>query len=156
MMEMVADIALLVVFAAFFSGLLLTATTGSARPVKLFLGILTAIFSIASIAGLMFSGLLIYLLFQIIAMILTLYLVIIGGAVCGWGIYALRHKKLRGKPLTTLAIGEHLPLAEFATLEGITEERALARIQSSYYRGGLYKGAWYIHKSELSHANSPA
>lgn len=155
MMDLVADIALLVVFAAFVSGLLLTATTGSARPVKLFLGILTALFSVASIAGLMFSGLLVYLLFQIIAMILILYLVIISGAVCGWGLYALRHKKPRGKPLSKLDTGEHLPLAEFATLEGITEERALARIQSSYYRGGLHEGAWYIHKSELSTAKSP-
>jgi hypothetical protein len=155
MMDLVADIALLVVFAAFVSGLLLTATTGSARPVKIFLGILTAIFSAASIAGLMFTGLLIYLLFQIIAAILILYLVIILGAVCGWGLYVLRHKKPRGKPLSKFDIAEYLPLAEFATVEGITEERALARIQSSYYRGGLHEGAWYIHKAELSSAKKP-
>lgn len=154
MMDLVADIALLIVLAAFVSGLLLTATTGSAKPVKIFLSILTAIFSLASIAGLMVTGLLIYLLFQIIAAILILYLVIIFGAVCGWGLYVLRHKKPRGKPLSKLDLAEHMPLAEFATLEGITEERAVARIKSSYYRGGLHEGAWYIHKSELLQKNS--
>ena len=151
MMDLVAAIAIGVVAVAYFSGLLLTASTGSVRPVKVFLSVLSIIFGVASVVGLIFSrGLLVYLLFQIIAAILILYFVVIFGAACGWGIYALQHKKPRGKPLSKLDIGEYLPAAEFAMLEGITEERALARIKSSYYQGGLYEGAWYIHKSELA------
>ena len=47
-------------------------------------------------------------------------------------------------------LGDYLTIAEFAAREGIDEERAQARIESGYYTGGYCKGAWYVHKSELS------
>ena len=136
---------------AFVIGLVITAATGSARHVKLFLAILSAILGVVTVAGLIFSrGLLVYLLFQLISLVLVLYLVVVVGAVCGGGIYILRHKKPVGLKLGPSELVEYLPAAEFATLDGITEERALARIKSGYYRGGRHAGAWYIHKSELS------
>jgi hypothetical protein len=136
---------------AFVIGLVITAATGSARNVKIFLAILSIILGAITVAGLIFSrGLLTYLLFQLISLVLVLYLVVVAGAVCGGGIYTLLHKKTIGLSLGKTDLAEYLPAAEFSTLEGITEERALARIKSGYYQGGRHAGAWYIHKSELS------
>ncbi len=139
--------------AAFLAGLLITALTGSARPVKYFLAIIGLIAIAALVAGLVYShGLLIYLMFQIISLVLVLFLIVILGAVCGGGIHSLLNKKPVGATLTVPELDEYLVAAEFSALEAITEERALARIRSGYYRGGRHKGAWYIHKSELSQA----
>lgn len=136
---------------AFLSGLLITAITGAAKPVKIFLWVLSGIFALLIIAGFVFSrGLLIFLLFQIIALILIWYMFVVIGAVCGGGIYALRHRQAPGNRLTPEELADYLPAADFAAREGIEMERALARIRSSYYRGGQYEGAWYIHRSEQS------
>ncbi len=99
-------------------------------------------------------GLLIFLLFQILSLAVILLLVVIMGAVCGAGIFSLRHKQPRGKSLGKSGIGEYLPVVVFSTREGITEERALARIKSGYYQGGLIESAWYIHKAELSQSKA--
>jgi hypothetical protein len=151
MTDLLVNIAFAATAIAFLAGLLLTASTGAARPVKMLLVILTGMFVIGFIGGLIFSrGLLIYLLFQIIALIILWYFMVILGAVCGGGIYLLIHKKPPGKNLGDANIEEYLPALEFAAQEGITEERAISRIKSGYYQGGLRGGAWYIHKSELS------
>jgi hypothetical protein len=134
---------------AFLSGLLITAIAGAAKPVKTFLWILSGIFTVLIVIGFIFTrGLLIFLFFQIVALILIWYLFVVVGAVCGGGLYSLRHKQAPGKRLTQAELGDYLPAAEFAAREGIEVERALARIRSSYYRGGQYEGAWYIHKTE--------
>jgi hypothetical protein len=150
-MESLARIASITVAVAFISGLLITAITGAARPVKVFLAILAVISVSGIIAGFILSnGLLFYLVFQIISLVVLLFFVVIFGAVCGGGIYLLRHKKPLGKSLSKPDVENYLPVAEFSTLEGITEERALGRIKGGFYQGGLYEGTWYIHKSELS------
>jgi hypothetical protein len=151
MMDTLAHIAIIAVAVAFVAGLVITAVTGAARPVKVFLGILAAISVLAIGAGFVISkGLLFYLLFQIISLIVILFFVVILGAVCGGAIFALRHKQPPGKNLDNVNIEEYLPTAQFAALEGITEERAVGRIRGGFYQGGLYEGSWYIHKSELS------
>ena len=150
-MDLLAKIAIISASLAFMSGLLLTAVTGSARLVKIFLGILALVFCAGIVAGFVLSkGLFVYLLFQIIALAVALVFAVILGAVCGGGIYLLVHKKPPGTKLTKLIIGEYLPIAEFSTLEGITEERAVLRIKGGFYRGGTYEGNWYVHKAELS------
>lgn len=152
-MEMLAEIALGVAAAAFVAGLLISAITGSVRAVKLFLGIVAGVAAIALVGGLVFSrGLLVYLLFQLIAGVLILLFVVIAGAVCGGGIYLLRHRKPAGMTLQEMELADYLPLAEFCTLEGISEDKALARSKNGYYRAGLHAGAWHIHKAELSQA----
>jgi hypothetical protein len=146
-----ADFVYAVAGLAFLCGLLITAVTGAAKPVKTFLWWLTGLFTVLIAIGFVFSrGLLIFLLFQIVALILIWYMFVVVGAVCGGGIYSLRHKQAPGQRLTQAELGDYLPAAEFAAREGIDTERALARIRSSYYRGGQYDGAWYIHRSELS------
>lgn len=146
-----ADFVYAVAGLAFVSGLLITAVTGAAKPVKTFLWVLSGVFTLLIVLGFVFTrGLLIFLLFQIIALILVWYMFVVVGAVCGGGIYSLRHRQSRGQRLTQAELGEYLPAADFAAREGIELERALARIRSSYYRGGQYDGAWYVHKSEQS------
>ena len=136
---------------AFFSGLLITTFTGSARPVKYFLAFIGFIAFAALVVGFNYShGLLFYLLFQIISVVLILFLIVVAGAVCGGGIYSLLHKKPAGSNLAASELEHYLGAAEFAALEGIPAERALSRIRSGYYRGGRFQDAWYIHKSELS------
>jgi hypothetical protein len=135
---------------AFLSGLLITATTGSAKPVQTLLKAVTVIFTLLLIASYIVFRLVIFLAFQIIALVLIWEMCIVIGAVCGGAIYSLRHKQPVGRKLTQDELGEYLPVADFAALEGIEVERALARIKSSYYRGGQYEGAWYIHRSEQS------
>lgn len=144
-----ADAVYAVAGIAFLSGLAITAITGRAQPVKKFLWVLTALFTVLIIAGFIFSsGLLIFLLFQIIALILIWYMFVVIGAVCGGGIHSLRHKRQVGARITQDELGDYLPVNEFCALEGIDEDRALARIRSGYYRGGSLGKAWYIHKSE--------
>jgi hypothetical protein len=151
MMEAVADIALIATAVAFVAGFLLTVTTGAVRPVKIFLGVLSGIFILGLVGGLIFTrGLLIYLLFQIIALVLLGYLLVIAGAVCGGGVYMLLHKTPAGKNLDRSGIAAYLPAEEFARIEAVAAERVVSRIKSGYYQGGLLEGAWYIHKSELS------
>jgi hypothetical protein len=141
---------------AFVAGLLITATTGAMKPVKTLLWALTALFTLIIIAGFIFSrGLLIFLLFQIIALILVLYMFVVLGAVCGGGIYMRRNKQAVGKHLSQADLEDYLPVAEFCALEGVDEERALARIRSGYYRGGSDAGAWHIHRSELAQNKAP-
>jgi hypothetical protein len=136
---------------AFLAGLGITAVTGSMKPVKTFLWVLTGLFTLLIAAGFVFSrGLLIFLFFQIVALILVWYMFVVFGAVCGGGLYSLRHRQATGKRLSPSELGDYLPAADFAAREGIEEERALARIKSSYYRGGQYEGTWYVHRSEQS------
>lgn len=144
-----ADLVYGVAGLAFLSGLLITAITGAAKPVKTFLWVLTGLFTVLIVIGFVFSrGLLIFLLFQIVALILIWYMFVVIGAVCGGGIYSLRHRQAPGKKLTAQELGDYLPATDFAAREGIELERALARIRSSFYRGGQYDGTWYVHKSE--------
>ncbi|MES2603891.1 MAG: hypothetical protein V4603_03080 [Pseudomonadota bacterium] len=154
MLELATNLAIAVAVLCFMAGMLITAITGAAGPVKRLFVILTGIFAIALLGGLIFSrGLLIYLLFQIIALIIVLYFLVIAGAVCGGGIYALLHKKAPGSKLRSGDLADYVPLAEFAALSAIDVERAMARIKSGFYQGGRHKGAWYIHKSELPSPN---
>ncbi len=140
---------------AFFSGLLITSITGAVKPVKTFLWVLTGVFTVIIGIGFFFSrGLLIFLLFQIIALILVWYMFVVFGAVCGGGIWSWQHKQA-AKRLGQADISEYLPTAEFCALEGIDEERAVARIKSGYYRGGQFGGAWYIHGSERTQNRAP-
>lgn len=151
MMDMLANIALIATAVAFAVGFMLTSTSGSAKPVKIFLGIATAVLAIALVVGLIISrGLLIYLTFQIIALIMLWYLMVILGAVCGGGMYVWMNRKPPGTNLQSADMSEYLRASEFSALEQITEERAISRIKSGYYQGGLLQGAWYIHRSELS------
>jgi hypothetical protein len=137
--------------AFFCAGCVITALTGSTRGVKILFGWLTAMLVVLLAAGFWLSrGLLIFLLFQIVALILVLYLITILGAVCGGGIYSLRHAAGRGKHLDGATLGDYVELAEFCALEHLEEERAIARINSGYYRGGRHGGNWYIHRSELT------
>lgn len=155
MMEAVADITLIATAVAFAAGFLLTVTTGAARPVKIFLAVLSGIFVIALIVGLVVTrGLLIYLLFQIVALVMIAYLIVVLGAVCGGGAYMLIHKKPAGQSLGAADVASYLPAAEFASREELTEERVIGRIRSGYYQGGRFQGAWYIHRSELSQNNN--
>ena len=134
---------------------LLAVNAGSARPVKLLLATITLIGIAGLITGLILTrGLLIYLTFQIIAFVIVLFFVLITGAACGYGLYLLMHRKSPGSTLDETLIAQYVPLSEFANRAGITDERALARIRSGYYTGGLYKGIWYIHKSELGEATT--
>lgn len=150
-MELIRDITLYVFAAAFLSGLLITAFTGSARAVKAYLAVLAAITLLAMVAGFWFSGgWLVFVFTQLIVLVLLLFFAIIAGAAAGGGIYLLNHRKPPGKQLRETDLSDYLPGAEFAAREGITEERALARIRSGYYRGGLHAGNWYIHKDELT------
>jgi hypothetical protein len=139
----------------FLVGLVLTAITGRTRPIKIFLAMLSALFALLIAIGFFFTPFVIFLLFQIIALILVWDMCVVVGAVCGGGIYALRHRQPVGKRLMREELTEYLPLAEFAAREGIDEERALARIRSGYYRGGSYEGAWYVHASEQSRRQAP-
>lgn len=139
----------------FLVGLILTASTGSARPVKIFLVLLSGLFTLIIGVGFFFTPFVIFLLFQIIALILIWDMCIVVGAVCGGGIYSLRHKQPIGKRLAPGDLTDYLPLAEFAAREGIDDERALARIRSGYYRGGSFEGAWYVHASEQSAPKTP-
>ena len=150
-MALITTITLYVIGFAFLSGLLLTATTGSARPVKIYLAILTVVFILVSIAGFaVSSGWLIFLYTQLMVLVLILYFVIVAGAVAGGGIYSLRHKRRRGVLLTAGELANFLPVAEFSHLEGITEERALSRVHNGFYLGGKYGDTWYISKKELT------
>lgn len=134
----------------FIAGFLLTAATGSARPVKLLLWILAGIFTVLIVIGFAFTPFLIFLLFQIVALILLWFMCVVAGAVCGGGLYAWRHRRKPGERVTEEVLHEFVPLAEFCAREGIDEERGLARIRSGYYRGGNFSGAWYVHRSEQS------
>ena len=150
-MDLLSDMAIVAASVAFVAGFLLTAITGSARAVKVFLAILATVFGVGTIAGLIISeGLLVFLLLQIISLMIVLCLVVVLGAACGGGLYMLLHRQPRGIRLSKAELEDYLPAADFATLEGITQDRALGRIKGGYYRGGLHEGSWYIHKAELT------
>lgn len=150
MNQLLTEFALIAVAVAFIAGLLLTSTSGSAKPVKIFLVVLTGIFVLAIGAGLVFSrGLLVFLLFQLIALIISLYFVVVIGAVCGGGLYVLLSRK-KHVALDGTDLADYLPVTEFSLQENISDDRALARIHNGYYRSGRYQGQWYIHKSELT------
>ncbi|HTQ99801.1 MAG TPA: hypothetical protein VMH83_07420 [Candidatus Acidoferrum sp.] len=135
---------------AFLAGLLLAAFTGSARVVKIFIAVVSAIFAVVAIAGLALThGLLVFLLIQLIVVVILLDFVVVIGAVCGGGIYLLLHRKWSPR-LHEQELAEFLPVTEFAAQEGIDEERILARLKTGYYRGGRYRGVWHIHRSELT------
>lgn len=151
MMELVYQTALYTVSIAFLTGLLLTTVTGTARSVKLLLAALTALAAVGLVIGLIVSrGLLIYLLFQFVALMIGLYFVVIIGAVCGGGVYLLLNKQQSGKVLSEAELADYLPLAEFCRREGVDAERATVRLTSSFYAGGRYNGNWYVHRNELT------
>lgn len=155
-MALVGNIAIFVFSLAFLAGLLITAVSGSAKAVKITLTGLTVLFIGVSVAGFAFSsGWLIFLYTQLIVLVLILYFVIVAGAVVGGGIYVLRHRQAPGEDMGAADLADYLPVAEFAAREGITEDRALSRIRSGYYRGGNFQGKWYVHNSELSAALEP-
>jgi hypothetical protein len=150
-MELIADITLYVFSAAFLSGLLITAVSGSARAVKIYLMLLTALSLFGILAGLIFSqGLLIFLIFQIITLVIIIFFFIIAGAAAGAGIYQLIHKKSPFKKLMENELIDYLPLARFSEMEGLSEDRVFLRVKSGFSEGGKYKGDLYIHKSELT------
>lgn len=154
MMELLTRTLLYATLAVFCTGVLITAISGSARAVKLLLAGVTALLVLALAGGLIFTrGLLIYLTFQIIALVVMWYLVLIAGAVCGGGIYLLLHRKPPGKALTQAELSDYLTLTEFCAREGVDAERAEARIRSGYYTGGRVDGVWYIRRSELSNGS---
>lgn len=134
----------------FVTGLLLTAFSGQARPVKIFLWILTALFTVLLGIGFALTPFVIFLLFQIVALILIWFMCVVAGAVCGGGLYSLRHKRKAANSLTDADLIDFVSLTDFCRQEDVDEERALARIRSGYYRGGVFNGTWYVHRSEQS------
>ena len=150
MMDFVFDLTIYVLTAAFISGFLITVLTGSGRGIKILLIVLSVLFTLIVIPGFIVTrGLLIFLILQLISMLIIIFMFIIVGAVTGAGIYSLIHKK-KSKIVGKDAIHEYLSLGDFSEKEGITEQRALSRIKSGYYLGGLYAGNWYVHNSELT------
>lgn len=150
-MEIITDFALYTVLAAFLSGFLITAVSGSGKAVRIWLLLLFLVFSGFTVYGFVLSGgLLIFLVFQLVSLLIIVFFVIIAGAAAGGGVYTLIHKKTRGKQIPDSELNDYLALADFASLEKITEDRAMARISSGFYAGGKYRGKWYVHKSELS------
>ena len=150
-MEILSDLVLYTFLAAFLSGFLITVVSGSGKAVKVWLLLVFLVFTGFTVYGFMLSGgLLVFLVFQLVVLLFILIFVIIAGAAAGGGVYALIHKKPEGNPLAETEINDYLALSDFAGLEKITEDRALARIRSGFYTGGTYQGQWYVHKSELS------
>lgn len=147
----VLDLVLYIFAAAFLLGLCLNLVTGSGRALKYCLSGFAVLFAIAAVIGLVLSGgLLIFLLFQlIILMLLFLFTVFVGG-LCGSGVRALWQDFAARKTVAPQDLADYLPVAEFAVREGIDTERAVARIRSGYYRGGKFAGHWYVHRTELS------
>lgn len=153
--SIIKDIALYVILAAFMAGLLIVAFTGAARGVKNLLFALSALFFVLIVAGFFFSrGLLIFLLFQIIALILGVYIVIVIGAAAGAVIHSAIHQANTRKVLKEADLGEYVSSKEFALIAEMPEERVVARIHSGFYRGGSVRGNWYVHKTELSSLQS--
>lgn len=149
-MDIATNILIAAVATCFLAGALITAISGKARPVKIVLAGLSGILFIALVAGVVFTrGLLIYLLFQVIILIILLDFVVIAGAVCGGGIYLLLHRKPT-QALDANNLTDYQSVKEFAALEGVEEERLIARIKSGFCKGGRYGGEWYIHQSERS------
>jgi hypothetical protein len=149
-MGILARSATVLAIVAFVSGFLITTISGSARAVKIYLALLGGLAIVAAIIALVFTkGLFVYLLFQFISVVIILCFVIIAGAVCGGGVYVLNHKKPPGRKIDQQNIHDFLTVAEFISKAGISEERAVSRIKSGYYDGGILDGTWYVHKSEL-------
>ncbi|MEY4640329.1 MAG: hypothetical protein RLZZ227_323 [Pseudomonadota bacterium] len=149
--SIIKDVALYLILAAFMAGMLITAITGAAKGVKHLLFGLSALFFVLIAAGFVFSrGLLIFLLFQILALILGIYIVIVVGAGAGAVIHAVLYNRRSRKTLKETELGEYLPSTEFALAAGMPEERVIARISSGFYRGGSLRGKWYVHKTELA------
>jgi prepilin signal peptidase PulO-like enzyme (type II secretory pathway) len=150
MMDIVIDLTIYVLTAAFISGFLITVLTGSGRGIKILLIVLSVLFTVIVIPGFIVTrGLLIFLILQLISMLIIIFMFIIVGAVSGAGIYTLIHKK-KSKILDEDLIHDYLSLVEFSEKEGITEQRALSRIKSGFYLGGIFEGNWYVHNSELT------
>jgi len=150
-MELIADITVYVFSAAFISGLLITAVSGSVRALKIYLIVLSALSIFGMLIGLIFSGgLLIFLLFQTITLVIIIFFFIIAGAAVGAGINQLIHRKSCFKKLKENDLVDYLPLPVFCEMEGLAEHRVFSRVKSGFSEGGLYKGNLYIHKSELS------
>jgi hypothetical protein len=150
-MDVIKDIALYVILASFMIGALITALGGSSGAVKRLLIGLSLFFFIATAIGFVFSrGLLIFLVFQIIALVLGIYIVIVAGAAVGIVINSFVNKTNALKILREADLGDYVTVKEFALAAGTSEERVLGRINSGYYRGGCVQGRWYVHKTELT------
>jgi hypothetical protein len=153
--ELVLDLVLYLFVGAFLLGLCLNLVTGSGRALKYCLSAFAVLFGIAAVAGLVLSGgLLIFLLFQLIILMLLFLFTIFVGGLCGSGVLRLVQDYAARKTVAPQDLTEHLPLAEFAEREGIDVERVLARIRSGYYKGGRFAGAWYVHRAELSRSDN--
>ena len=148
---LVLDLVLYLFAGAFLLGLCLNLVTGSGRALKLCLSSFAVMFSGAAVVGLILSGgLLIFLLFQlIILMLLWLFTLFVGG-LCGSGVRKLLQDHDSRKLVSQQDLADYLPVAEFAAAEGVDVERALARIRSGYYKGGKFAGQWYVHCAELT------
>ncbi len=147
----VLDLVLYLFAGAFLLGLFLNLATGSGRALKLCLTGFAVMFAGAAGVGLILSGgLLIFLLFQlIILMLLWLFTVFVGG-LCGSGVRKLLQDLDSRKLVSREDLADYLPVAEFAAAEGVDVERALTRIRSGYYKGGKFEGQWYVHCAELT------
>jgi hypothetical protein len=147
----VLDLVLYLFVGAFLLGLFLNLGTGSGRALKVCLSGFAVMFAGAAVVGLILSGgLLIFLLFQlIILMLLWLFTLFVGG-LCGSGVRKLLQGLDSRKVLRQQDLADYILVAEFAAAEGIDAERALARIRSGYYKGGKFAGQWYVHCAELT------
>ena len=122
MMDIVIDLTIYVLTAAFISGFLITVLTGSGRGIKILLIGLSVLFTLVVIPGFIVTrGLLIFLILQLISMLIIIFMFIIVGAVAGAGVYTLIHKK-KSKMVEEDVIHEYLSLGEFSEKEGITEQ----------------------------------
>lgn len=149
--DLVLDLVLYIFVGAFLLGLCLNLVTGSGRALKYCLSAFGLLFGIAAVAGLVLSGgLLIFLLFQLIILMLLFLFTIFVGGLCGSGVLRLVQDYAARKTVAPQDLADHVAVAEFAALEDIEAERVLARIRSGYYRGGRFAGAWYVHRAELS------
>jgi hypothetical protein len=148
---LIKDLVLYIFFAAFMLGLALNLATGSGRALKYCLGGLALLFAIAAGVGLVLSGgLLIFLLFQLVILILLFLFTLFVGGLCGSAVLKLLQDSDARKSVQLHELDEFLSVAEFAAAEDLDAARVEARIRSGYYKGGRFQGQWYVHRSELT------
>ncbi len=150
-MALIAEFTLYVFTFFILSGLMITAISGSVRPIKIYLVGLGTLSIIALIVGIIASGgILVFLLFQLITLIIFIFFSIIAGAALGGLIHKLIHYQARFKSLNADELSDYIVLDEFSEIEKITKERVNARVKSGFYQGGKYKSKLYIHRREIS------
>jgi hypothetical protein len=153
--EFVLNLVLAVFGGAFLLGLILNFLTGSGRALKYVLVGFALLFGVAAVVGLAVSGgLLIFLLFQLIILMLLFLFTLFVGGLCGSGLRGLLQRHGARKTLRPEQLGDYVEVALFCAAQGEDEERTLARIRSGYYQGGSCRGRWYVHKSEQGGADA--